>query len=69
MDGLSAGGFLTAAQVKARYGHCSDMWLWRRMHEPGSTFPRPILIQRRRFWRLNDLIRWEMAHVQKASAK
>ena len=24
--------FLTAAQVKARYGGVSDMWLWRRLH-------------------------------------
>src|SRR5215204_2084104 len=50
--------FLTATQVRARYGNCSDMWLWRRLRD-GSGFPPPVLIAARRFWRLTSLIEWE----------
>ena len=50
--------FLPATQVRARYGNCSDMWLWRRLRD-GSGFPPPVLIAARRFWRLTSLIEWE----------
>jgi hypothetical protein len=50
--------FLTAAQTRRRYGDASDMWLWRRLHDD-SGFPQPILINKRRFWRLSELIAWE----------
>jgi predicted DNA-binding transcriptional regulator AlpA len=50
--------FLTAAQVKARYGAVSDMWLYRR-HYDDSDFPKPMIIEKRRFWRLSDLTAWE----------
>ena len=53
-----AGHFLSAPEVKARYG-VSDMWLHRRLHD-GSGFPPPDLIVRtRRFWKLSKLEAWE----------
>jgi predicted DNA-binding transcriptional regulator AlpA len=54
----SAEVFLTARQTRARYGHASDMWLHRRLHDK-SGFPQPVVICGRRFWRLSDLIEWE----------
>ena len=54
--------FLTAKQTRTRYGDVSDMWLWRRLHDD-SGFPRPIVINRRRFWRVSELIRWERSRA------
>jgi predicted DNA-binding transcriptional regulator AlpA len=52
--------FLTAVQVRQRYGNASDMWLWRRLRDD-SNFPRPIEIRKRRYWKLSELIAWERA--------
>ena len=54
---------LTAALVKRRYGHASDMWLWRRLHD-SSGFPEPLLICGRRFWRMGALIAWERSRAK-----
>jgi predicted DNA-binding transcriptional regulator AlpA len=51
--------FLSSSQVQARYGGVSYMWLYRREHEEGGTFPKPIRINGRRFWRLSDLVAYE----------
>jgi predicted DNA-binding transcriptional regulator AlpA len=57
--------FLTAMQVRQRYGNASDMWLWRRLRDD-SEFPRPIEIRKRRYWKLSELIMWERACAQTA---
>src|SRR5262245_26005409 len=54
--------FLSAAQVRARYGGVSDMWLSRRLRDD-SGFPSPMVIEGRRFWKLSDLVAWERACV------
>jgi len=53
--------YLTAAQVRQRYGGVSDMALWRWLRDEKLGFPRPLRIQSRRFWRLTDLVAWERA--------
>ena len=58
--------FLTAKQVRARYGDVSDMWLWRRLHD-GSDFPQPTIINSRRYFRLSKLINWEVNNERVAS--
>jgi hypothetical protein len=50
--------YLSARQVRARYGDASAMWLWRRLND-GSRFPQPTVIAGRRFWKLSELIAWE----------
>jgi len=50
--------YLPAGQVRARYG-VSDMSLWRWLRDEALGFPRPIRINRRRFWKLDDLESWE----------
>jgi hypothetical protein len=57
--------FLTAVQVRQRYGNASDMWLWRRLRDK-SGFPSPIDISRRRYWKLSDLVAWERACARTA---
>jgi predicted DNA-binding transcriptional regulator AlpA len=49
---------LRAGDVRKRYGGASDMWIYRRLADDPS-FPRPIYISRRRFWRVNELVQWE----------
>ena len=42
--------FLTAKQVRARFGGISDMSLWRWLQDEQLGFPRPLIINRRRFF-------------------
>ena len=46
-----------ARAVRTLCGDVSDMWLWRRLNDDPS-FPRPIYIGRRRFWREADVLAW-----------
>lgn len=53
--------YLTSAQVRARYGNRSQMWIHRRLNNPASTFPRPHRLGggRLRYWLLSELREWE----------
>jgi predicted DNA-binding transcriptional regulator AlpA len=46
--------FLTAKQVKERYGGVSSTWLWRRSKD-GADFPKPVKIHGRKFWEVKAL--------------
>jgi hypothetical protein len=35
------------------------MCIWRWMRDPRVKFPSPIVINRRNYWRLGDLRRWQ----------
>ncbi|MFK4382517.1 hypothetical protein [Bradyrhizobium sp. USDA 223] len=49
---------IPTAQVRARYGGVSHMWVERRLKDD-PDFPRPLYIAKRRFWRLGELAAWE----------
>jgi predicted DNA-binding transcriptional regulator AlpA len=49
--------WLSAAQVRQRYGGVSHMWIERRLDDP--TFPRFVKFGRLRFWDEAALERWE----------
>jgi len=49
--------YLSAAQVRRRYGGVSDMSIWRWLRDEG--FPQPLRISGRRFWLETDLAEWE----------
>jgi predicted DNA-binding transcriptional regulator AlpA len=51
--------YLTAIQLRTRYGGVSDMWLWRRVNDRSTGFPQPKYFGRRRFWELSDIETWE----------
>jgi len=55
---------LPAAQVRHRYGR-SDMWLWRLLHDQSSGSPKPLVINKRRYWRLADLRDWKLSQAAK----
>lgn len=59
--------FLTASQVRARYGDASRMWLFRRIARDG--FPQPITFGgRNRFFKLSEIEVWEAAMIQRGIA-
>ena len=49
---------IAARQVRMRIGNISDMTLYRWLNDPRLNFPKPIVIQRRRYWREEDLECW-----------
>lgn len=55
---------IPAATVREICGGVSDMWLWRRLNAEGSTFPQPIYIARRRFWKEAELVAWIEAQAE-----
>ncbi|AWN40695.1 transcriptional regulator [Methylobacterium durans] len=57
--------YLTARQVRERYGSCSDMALWRWLQDEAMQFPRPLVISGRRFWKLVDLEHFEERQATK----
>jgi hypothetical protein len=58
--------YLTAPQVRQRFGGKSDMWLWRlRREEP--NFPRPVVIRNQRYFRLSELVAFENASKTEAA--
>lgn len=55
--------FLTAKQVRSRYGNVSEMTLWRWVHDAKLNFPAPEKIRARNFWRLSALDAWDKQRV------
>jgi hypothetical protein len=51
--------YLNAAQVRTRYGGMSDMALWRWLQDETLGFPKPLVINNRRFWLAAALTDWE----------
>jgi predicted DNA-binding transcriptional regulator AlpA len=60
--------FLTSSQVRARYGHVSHMWLFRKMRDAG--FPAPVRFggNSRRYWKREDLEKWERKTLAREAA-
>jgi predicted DNA-binding transcriptional regulator AlpA len=56
---------LTARQVYERFS-VSDMTLWRWLNDPDLDFPRPIVINHRRYFRLPEIEAWERQQARKA---
>ena len=49
---------ITAAEVRELCGGISDMSLHRWLHDDRLSFPRPIYIQRRRYWKEAEVLAW-----------
>ena len=59
-DQADSNKLLSAGAVKRRYGDISDMTLWRWLKNNALKFPRPIQINRRRYWQIDELVTWEL---------
>ena len=51
--------YLSARQVRTRYGNVSEQALWRWLRDEKLNFPKPIYINQFRYWKLADLMSWE----------
>ncbi|RWP80471.1 DNA-binding protein [Mesorhizobium sp.] len=60
-------GYLTAKQVHARYG-ITDMTLWRWLNNSELNFPRPIVITKRRYFKVDEVLEWERSRAIQAAA-
>lgn len=49
---------ITARVVRELCGGISDMSLWRWLADPDLNFPKPVYIQKRRFWREAEVHNW-----------
>lgn len=58
---------IPSAAVRRICGGISDMSLWRWLNDPKLAFPRPIMIQRRRYWREADVQSWIDQRAPKSS--
>jgi predicted DNA-binding transcriptional regulator AlpA len=59
--------YLTAKQVRARYGDVSNTWLFRRMRDAGFPQPASRFGGRSRFWLLSELLAWEQGKLSSAA--
>jgi len=57
--------YLSATQVRNRFGNISAMCLWRWLNSAELNFPRPIYVNRRRFFREDEILAWESSRRQK----
>tara|TARA_R110002094_G_scaffold85688_20_gene89724 strand:- start:735 stop:977 length:243 start_codon:yes stop_codon:yes gene_type:complete len=49
---------ISVADVRKMFGDVSDMTIWRWLKDADLNFPKPIYVQRRRFWREAELVEW-----------
>ena len=61
------GRYLTAEQVRTRFGGISDMSLWRWLKDPELEFPQPIRVNRRRLFKEHEIIEWEARQAVNAA--
>jgi hypothetical protein len=52
---------IAAKAVLARYGGICGMTLHRWVRDPDLNFPKRLLINGRRYWRLSELLAWASA--------
>ena len=61
--------FISATDVRARYGGLGPVTLHRWMAHPTMGFPAPVKIGSRNFWALSDLEAWEASRPVRQAAK
>ena len=57
--------YITAPQLRARFGGRSDVWLWRLLNDERANFPKPIMVRRYRYFRLSEIEAWEESNRAK----
>jgi predicted DNA-binding transcriptional regulator AlpA len=56
--------YLPGREVRDRY-HVSDMTLWRWLRNAELKFPKPTVINRRRYWLVEELEAWDRARAER----
>ncbi|PTR07768.1 helix-turn-helix transcriptional regulator [Cereibacter azotoformans] len=55
---------IPSATVRQLCGGISDMSLWRWLNNPALSFPKPVVISRRRYWREAEVMAWLDARAE-----
>lgn len=50
--------YLSSGQLRDMIGGVSEMTIWRWSTDESISFPRPVRIGRRRFWRADEVEKW-----------
>lgn len=58
--------YLTSAQVMSRYS-ISEMTLFRWQKSEKLSFPKPMVVNRRKFFNVDDLTAWERERATRAA--
>lgn len=58
---------LTSAQLRERHS-ISPMGLYRRRRDPELSFPAPVKIRNRNYWRLGEIVEWERRIVARCTS-
>ena len=61
---MSKDVFVSTRKLVERYG-VSDRTIDRWLASEALEFPQPILINKRRYWRLSDIEAWEQAQARR----
>jgi predicted DNA-binding transcriptional regulator AlpA len=59
---------LNSNQTRVRVGNVSHMCIWRWIRDDRVQFPHPLQINKRNYWRLGDLRRWQAARAEQQVA-
>jgi predicted DNA-binding transcriptional regulator AlpA len=55
--------YWSAGQVREYFGGVSAMWIYRRLADPASGFPKPVKLgSARNYWRIEEVQAWARAH-------
>jgi predicted DNA-binding transcriptional regulator AlpA len=57
--------YLTAPQLRQRFGGRSDVWLWRLLKDERAHFPKPVIVRRCRYFPLSEIEAWEASNRAK----
>lgn len=60
---------LTAKEVRAIYGDVTQMTLWRWLNDQSLGFPRPIYINRRRYFHAEEIEQFKLDAARKSLSK
>ena len=54
--------YITAPQLRTRFGGRSDVWLWRLLKDERANFPKPLIVRSQRYFSLSELEAWEASN-------
>ena len=57
--------YITAPQLRERFGGRSDVWLWRLLNDERANFPKPVIVRRCRYFPLSEIEAWEESNRAK----
>ena len=54
--------YITAPQLRERFGGRSDPWLWRLLNDERANFPKPLKVRGKRYFPLSEIEAWEASN-------